>query len=101
MTYKLATNNLLNLYQGMLVSLNELGITVGILIAFLVNYIFTDVADGWRYMFGLSTVPAVIQGIAMIFLPKTPQFLMICKQVCWNGDPKGSAQSRGRSGRVV
>lgn len=69
---------------GMLVSLNELGITVGILIAFLVNYIFTDVADGWRYMFGLSTVPAVIQGFAMIFLPKTPQFLMICKQVCRN-----------------
>jgi SP family facilitated glucose transporter-like MFS transporter 12 len=32
----------------MLVSLNELGITVGILIAFLVNYIFTDVAAGWR-----------------------------------------------------
>lgn len=65
----------------MLVSLNELGITVGILIAFLVNYIFTDVDQGWRYMFGLSAVAAVIQGIAMIFLPKTPQFLMICKQV--------------------
>ncbi len=32
-------------------------------------------------MFGLSAVAAVIQGIAMIFLPKTPQFLMICKQV--------------------
>jgi MFS family permease len=45
----------------MLVSLNELGITVGILIAFLVNYIFADVADGWRYMFGISAVAAVIQ----------------------------------------
>jgi hypothetical protein len=32
-------------------------------------------------MFGLSAVAAVIQGVAMIFLPKTPQFLMICKQV--------------------
>lgn len=66
--------------RGMLVSLNELGITVGILIAFLVNYIFTDVEAGWRYMFGLSAFAAVFQGIAMLFLPKTPQFLMICKQ---------------------
>ncbi len=77
----------------MLVSLNELGITVGILIAFLVNYIFTDVDQGWRYMFGLSAVAAIIQGIAMIFLPKTPQFLMICKQVrtefeLWDQDLK-------------
>ena len=65
----------------MLVSLNELGITVGILIAFLVNYIFTDVVNGWRYMFSLSAVAAIVQGVAMIFLPKTPQFLMIKKQV--------------------
>ena len=66
----------------MLVSLNELGITVGILIAFLVNYIFTDVENGWRYMFSLNAVAAIVQGVAMIFLPQTPQFLMIKRQVC-------------------
>ncbi|CAM6054191.1 unnamed protein product, partial [Sphagnum tenellum] len=66
--------------RGMLVSLNELGITVGILVAFLVNYIFADTASGWRFMFGLSSVVAVAQGIAMLFLPQTPQFLMISRQ---------------------
>ena len=63
--------------RGMLVSLNELGITVGILVAFLVNYIFADTAGGWRFMFGLSSVVAVGQGVVMIFMPRTPQFLMI------------------------
>lgn len=63
--------------RGMLVSLNELAITVGILLAFLVNYIFADVPGGWRVMFGLSSAVAVVQGVAMAFLPRTPQFLMI------------------------
>ena len=39
----------------MLVSLNELGITLGFLLAFLVNYIFMSTQDGWRIMFGLSS----------------------------------------------
>ena len=77
----MSTIYLMTIFAGMLVSLNELGITVGILIAFLVNYIFTDVDNGWRYMFGMSAVAAIFQGVVMIFLPKTPQFLMICKQV--------------------
>jgi SP family facilitated glucose transporter-like MFS transporter 12 len=39
----------------MLVSLNELGITLGFLLAFLVNYILMDSVGGWRIMFGLSS----------------------------------------------
>ena len=61
----------------MLVSLNELAITVGILVSFLVNYIFAETPGGWRIMFGLSSGVAVLQGLAMLGLPKTPQFLMI------------------------
>ena len=40
---------------GMLVTLNELGITIGFLLAFLVNYILMDTPGGWRVMFGLSS----------------------------------------------
>ena len=39
--------------RGALVSLNELGITVGILVSFLVNYIFAECPSGWRYAFAL------------------------------------------------
>ena len=38
--------------RGELVSLNELGITVGICLAYLVNSAFITVDGGWRYMFG-------------------------------------------------
>jgi len=64
-------------HRGRLVTLNELGITLGFLIAFIVNYIFLTVASGWRYMFGLSGVVAVAQLICMTFLPQTPHFLVI------------------------
>ena len=33
--------------RGQLVSLNELGITLGLLLAYLVNYVFIDVTEGW------------------------------------------------------
>ena len=39
----------------MLITLNELGITVGFLLAFLVNYILMDAPGGWRVMFGLTS----------------------------------------------
>eukprot|EP00092_Neocalanus_flemingeri_P028649 GFUD01031109.1.p1 GENE.GFUD01031109.1~~GFUD01031109.1.p1 ORF type:complete len:561 (-),score=168.17 GFUD01031109.1:412-2094(-) len=64
-------------HRGRLVTLNELGITLGFLLAFIVDYIFMTVASGWRYMFGLSGVLAVVQLVLMTFLPQTPHFLVI------------------------
>lgn len=62
--------------RGMLVSFNELGITLGFLLAFIINYLFVDTAGGWRIMFALSSGLAVIQLISMCFLPRTPHFLI-------------------------
>ena len=47
--------------RGMLVSFNELAITIGILLAFLVNYCLAGVPGGWRIMFNLSVGIAIIQ----------------------------------------
>ncbi|XP_065843268.1 solute carrier family 2, facilitated glucose transporter member 10-like [Oscarella lobularis] len=63
--------------RGALVSLNEFGITVGFLLAYAINLAFINVDEGWRYMFGLSVVPAAIQGIVMIFLPPSPRYLLL------------------------
>ena len=53
----------------MLVSFNELAITVGILLAFLVNYCLAEVPGGWRIMFSLSVGIAIIQvGLACSLL---------------------------------
>ncbi|KAJ6665616.1 hypothetical protein lerEdw1_001986 [Lerista edwardsae] len=56
--------------RGVLVSLYEAGITVGILLSYAMNYIFSDTTEGWRYMFGLAVGPAAIQFLSILFLPK-------------------------------
>lgn len=63
--------------RGMLVSLNELAITVGFLVAYIVGLVFINRPDGWRYMFGLSAVPAAGQLFGMIQLPNSPHFLVL------------------------
>ena len=42
----------------------------GILVSFLANYCLADVEGGWRVMFGMSAFAAIIQAVAMLFLPK-------------------------------
>ncbi len=62
-------------YRGVLVSLNQLAINIGIIIAYIVNYVFAQSA-AWRWMFGLGVVPAVLLLVGMIFLPCSPRWLI-------------------------
>jgi len=61
--------------RGWTVSLFQLAITIGILLAYLVDYAFAPV-QGWRWMFGVALVPAAIFGIGMLFLPESPRWLI-------------------------
>lgn len=63
--------------RGMLVSLNEVAITIGFLLAYIVGLIFIGRPEGWRYMFGLSALPATGQLFGMIRLPNSPHFLVL------------------------
>ena len=60
--------------RGALVSLNQLMITIGILLSYIVGVIFTPI-EGWRYMFGVAIVPALVLGIGMFSLPESPRWL--------------------------
>jgi len=60
--------------RGWQVSLFQLAITVGILLAYLVDYAFAAI-QGWRWMFGLAVVPAAIFAGGMLFLPESPRWL--------------------------
>jgi sugar porter (SP) family MFS transporter len=62
--------------RGALVSLNQLAITVGIVVSYGVDWGFAPAAHGWRYMFLAGIVPAVGLGAGMLFLPCTPRWLM-------------------------
>lgn len=62
--------------RGMLVSLNQLAITVGILFSYLVNYYFA--AQGrWSWMLGLGVVPATILLVGTFFLPESPRWMLL------------------------
>ncbi|KAK9722602.1 hypothetical protein K7432_002549 [Basidiobolus ranarum] len=64
--------------RGSLVGLHQLAITFGILVSFLVNYgsSFLNGNISWRLPLGVQIIPAVILVFSMLFLPKTPRWLV-------------------------
>ena len=62
--------------RGALVSLNQLAITIGIFVSYLVDLGFAETHEGWRWMFLMGVIPAMILGIGMLFLPDTPRWLL-------------------------
>ena len=60
--------------RGALVSLNQLAITVGIGVAYFVDYAFAS-SESWRWMFASAVLPAAVLLIGMFFLPESPRWL--------------------------
>jgi sugar porter (SP) family MFS transporter len=61
--------------RGSLVGFNQLALTLGIVISYLVDYALSS-AGAWRWMFGLAAIPATILGTAMIFMPDSARWLV-------------------------
>uniref|UniRef100_A0A8C3WA60 Solute carrier family 2, facilitated glucose transporter member 10 n=1 Tax=Catagonus wagneri TaxID=51154 RepID=A0A8C3WA60_9CETA len=57
------------LQRGVLVSLYEAGITVGILLSYALNYALARAPWGWRHMFGWAAAPALLQSLSLLLLP--------------------------------
>lgn len=63
--------------RGRLVSLNQMAIVSGILLAYLVNWIFSFLGDSsWRWMFAIGVVPSILLFGGMFFVPESPRWLM-------------------------
>ncbi|MBQ8661041.1 MAG: sugar porter family MFS transporter [Alphaproteobacteria bacterium] len=62
--------------RGALVSLNQLAITVGIVLSYLIDGVFAKVEHGWRYMMGVGVVPALLLAAGMLLVPETPRWLI-------------------------
>ena len=62
--------------RGGLVTFNQLAITLGILLAYLVNFAFKGVAGNWRWMLGLAAIPGAALAVGMLTVPHTPRWLM-------------------------
>ena len=78
--------------RGRLVSVNQLTIVIGILLAQIVNLLIADKVDpgasdqailnswngqwGWRWMFWAELAPALLFFILAFFIPESPRFLL-------------------------
>ena len=62
--------------RGGLVSLNQLMITFGILVSYIIDYALSG-TNSWRWMFAIGAIPAAILLIGMIFLPESPRWLVM------------------------
>lgn len=60
--------------RGKLVSINQLAITCGIVISYLVDYAFAA-SQAWRWMFAMAVVPAAAFGMGLFFIPDSPRWL--------------------------
>lgn len=78
--------------RGRLVSINQLTIVIGILLAQIINFLIADKITanasneeilaswngqmGWRWMFWAETVPAALFFLLAFFIPESPRFLV-------------------------
>jgi sugar porter (SP) family MFS transporter len=61
--------------RGGLVSLNQLAITAGILVSYLIDYGLSSTGN-WRLMFGLAVIPAVALAVGIFFQKESPHWLI-------------------------
>jgi MFS transporter, SP family, galactose:H+ symporter len=62
--------------RGAFVTYFQLAITLGILLSYLIGYIFESEAHAWRLMFWAGFIPAILLLIGMFFSPESPRWLM-------------------------
>lgn len=63
-------------YRGALVSMNQLAITLGILVSYLTDYALAE-DERWRLMLGAGIIPALGLLVGMYFLPESPRWVLL------------------------
>mgnify|MGYP001223956248 FL=1 len=64
--------------RGKLVGLYQFSIVIGILIAFISNYLLSGLGQNdWRFMIGVELIPALIFTFLVISIPKSPRWLFL------------------------
>ena len=61
--------------RGKLVSINQLALTGGIVVSYLIDYVFAD-TQAWRWMFAMALIPAAAFGFGLMFIPDSPRWLV-------------------------
>lgn len=62
--------------RGKMVTMNQLAIVIGILLAYTSNYILSHLEHNWRLMFISGCLPAGLFILGAFFLPESPKWLL-------------------------
>jgi sugar porter (SP) family MFS transporter len=66
--------------RGRLVALFQFNVVLGILIAYLSNYLLQGISgESWRWMLGVQALPSLIFLIAVLNIPESPRWLLLKK----------------------
>ncbi|MFG3108752.1 MFS transporter [Streptomyces tendae] len=60
--------------RGRLVTANQILLTVGILVSYLINLAYSGSAD-WRAMFAVGLIPSVVMVVGTLAIPESPEWL--------------------------
>lgn len=63
-------------YRGRLVSLYQLAIVLGILLAYCSNYYFDHFEQNWRWMFASQVLPSLVFLALLFLVPESPRWLI-------------------------
>src|SRR4051794_39359501 len=63
--------------RGAVVSFNQLVVTLGILVAYIVSWGFAPLPNNWRWMFAVAVIPGLALAIGMYFMPFSPRWLIL------------------------
>lgn len=68
-------------YRGRMVISFQANIVLGILIAYVSNYLLEGVGGGndWRWMLGIVALPSLLFSLMVFFTPETPRWLLLQK----------------------
>jgi SP family arabinose:H+ symporter-like MFS transporter len=66
-------------YRGRMGISFQMNIVLGILVAYVSNYLLEGGANDWRWMLGIVAVPALFFSVMMLFTPETPRWLLLHK----------------------
>jgi len=97
--------------RGRMVSLYQLAVTIGFLLAYLINYLVLRHADPtsadpalgvrmfnaeyWRGMLGMETIPDILFLVLIFFIPESPRWLAIRGQRQDNSEEWKALRERG------
>ena len=84
--------------RGTMVSLYQLFITIGFLLAYLANFLIlraTDMPDYWRPMLGAEAIPDLLFLVLIFFIPESPRWLQVRGQRQDNSEAWKALREKG------